>query len=302
MDGVLNINKPRGVTSHDVVLRVRRITKQRRVGHTGTLDPDADGVLPMCLGKATKIVQFLMDTDKEYQGTMFLGVTTDTQDAAGKVLKEIKGISVSREDMEKAFRDFLGEIKQVPPMVSALHHGGRRLYELARKGEVVYRSPRKVRIIELELLNFRPPEIDFRVVCTKGTYVRTLCVDIGETLGCGAHQAKLTRIRSGPFHLKDSITLEELKDEGWHKKLISIDQALGYLPMVRIKRGFERPLLHGRPILDLHISSITKEVKMGDLIRVQDFQGELVGISRALRDWGGGQLRREFLTSPRLLR
>ena len=212
MDGILNINKPRGMTSHDVVLRVRKIFRMKKVGHTGTLDPEATGVLVICLGKATKAVRFLTNHDKEYEGTMILGVSTDTQDSSGRILREVGELPVSEAEIREAAKHFQGEIEQIPPMVSAVHHQGKRLYQLARQGKVVKRTPRQVKISSFKILKVELPKVGFSIVCSKGTYVRTICADMGEALGCGAHQAELTRIRSGPFHIKDSISLEQLRE------------------------------------------------------------------------------------------
>ena len=211
MDGILNINKPRGITSHDVVIQVRKIFPFKKVGHAGTLDPDATGVLVVCLGKATKAVRFLINDDKEYEAVMILGISTDSQDASGKVLKRVDEVKVSETDVREVMERFRGDIEQIPPMVSAIHYKGKRLYQLARQGKVVERAPRKVKVFSLEILKMELPQIKFGVVCSKGTYIRTLCADIGEALGCGAHQAELTRIRSGAFHIRDSLTLEELR-------------------------------------------------------------------------------------------
>ncbi|MCK4261640.1 tRNA pseudouridine(55) synthase TruB [bacterium] len=211
MDGILNINKPRGITSHDVILQVRRIFRMKKVGHTGTLDPEATGVLITCLGKATKAVRFLTNHDKEYEGVMVLGVSTDTQDSSGRILREVDKLHVSEAEIMEAANRFQGEIEQIPPMVSAVHHQGRRLYQLARQGKVVERTPRKVKI-SFKILKVELPRVRFSIVCSKGTYVRTICADMGEALGCGAHQAELTRIRSGPFHIKHSVSLEQLRE------------------------------------------------------------------------------------------
>jgi len=220
MDGVLNINKPSGMTSHDVVARLRRLLNEKKVGHTGTLDPDATGVLPVCLGKATRIIQFLPDDEKGYEGTITLGIVTDTLDASGKVLETSDSSHVKLGDVKSVFNSFVGTIDQVPPMVSAVKVQGKRLYKLARQGKTVIRKPRKIHIYEFELLDTgrsmldnsaAQTELDFRVLCSRGTYVRVLASDIGNALGCGAHLSRLVRIRSGLFELKDSVPLEDLK-------------------------------------------------------------------------------------------
>lgn len=211
MDGILNINKPKGITSHDVVEQVRKIFRFKKIGHAGTLDPDATGVLVLCLGKATKSVRFLINDDKEYEAIMVLGISTDSQDASGRVLKRADNLKVSETDIYEVMEKFRGEIEQIPPMFSAVHYRGKRLYQLARQGKVVKRIPRPVKIFSLKVIKIELPRIKFNVVCSKGTYIRTLCADIGEALGCGAHQEELIRIRSGTFHIRDSLTLEELR-------------------------------------------------------------------------------------------
>jgi len=213
MDGILVINKPQGMTSHDVVDVVRRKFNIRRVGHAGTLDPMATGVLVMLIGRATKLSNTFMSDDKEYIATLFLGKRTDTQDAAGRVIEE-KDLNDLRIDaVKKAFDSFLGEIEQIPPMVSAKKYKGKKLYELARKGESVPRSPCSIKIHEIEILNFNLPEIIFRVRCSKGTYVRTLCEDIGKTLGYPAHMSALTRTASGKFLLEEACTLNDIHEK-----------------------------------------------------------------------------------------
>jgi len=210
MDGILNINKPAGMTSHDVVIEVRKRFKMRKVGHTGTLDPDATGVLVVCLGKATRMVQFLSNDEKEYESVLILGISTHTQDSSGAIIKKVDNLKVTEEEIREATRRFEGEQEQIPPMVSAVRHHGKRLYELARQGKVVQRKPRKINIFSFKIIEIKIPEVRFNIVCSKGTYIRTICSDMGDVLGCGAHQAKLVRIRAGRFHIKDSLTIDEL--------------------------------------------------------------------------------------------
>ncbi|MBU4590314.1 MAG: tRNA pseudouridine(55) synthase TruB [Candidatus Omnitrophica bacterium] len=213
MDGILVVDKPAGMTSHDVVNRVRRCFNVRRVGHAGTLDPMATGVLVILIGRATKLSSTFMNDDKEYIATLFLGKRTDTQDATGKVLeeKDLNGVDVN--SVKNALDSFLGEIEQVPPMVSAKKYKGKKLYELARKGESIPRSPCNIKIHEIELLEFDLPEIIFRVRCSKGTYVRTLCEDIGKSLGYPAHMSALARTRSGRFLLDQAQDLNNIHEK-----------------------------------------------------------------------------------------
>jgi tRNA pseudouridine55 synthase len=210
MNGVFVVDKPGGITSFDVVARVRRALGQRRVGHTGTLDPMATGVLPICVGEATKLVPFLVAGDKEYEAEAVLGTTTDTLDATGRVTSETIATNVSRADVERSLPGFLGAIEQRPPMHSALRVGGHRLYELARRGLEVERPPRTVFVHELHILGYAPPRLRLRVRCGKGTYVRSLVADLGAALGVGAHLGALRRTRVGAFTLADAVALDSV--------------------------------------------------------------------------------------------
>jgi len=209
-DGVLLVDKPPRLTSHDVVDRLRRHFGFKKVGHCGTLDPAATGLLVIVLERATKLQDQLMADDKTYEGTMLLGVATDSQDADGKIVAEKPVPPLTADDIEQVFARFRGDIQQIPPMVSALKHKGQPLYKLARKGMTVEREPRNVHIYDLRLLKLDLPRVEFRVACTKGTYVRTLCSDIGDVLGCGAHLAELRRLRSGAFDVRNARTLDDL--------------------------------------------------------------------------------------------
>jgi len=209
-DGVLLVDKPKRLTSHDVIDKIRRRFKLRKVGHCGTLDPIATGLLVVVVERATKLQNRLMSDDKTYEGTMQLGITTDSQDADGKVLSEKPPAKVTEEEVEMVFSSFRGDLQQIPPMISAIKHKGKPLYKLARQGKTIEREPRLIHIYDLRLLRLRHPFIEFRVSCSKGTYVRTLCSDIGDLLGCGAHLAELRRIRSGDFDIKDTHSLDDL--------------------------------------------------------------------------------------------
>jgi len=237
MNRVLIVDKPQGMTSHDVVVRLRRSSGIRKIGHSGTLDPAATGVMLVLVGRATKIARFLVELEKEYRGHMILGRTTDTQDAAGRVTGERDASGVTREQVEAAFARFVGEIEQVPPMVSAVKHEGTPLYVLARKGVEVERKPRTVTIERLRLLGFEPPRVAFGVVCSKGTYVRTLAADVGEVLGCGAHLGGLERVRVGEFGVGDARPLEELEELGKDvgEVGLSMYEALSAFPLVALE-------------------------------------------------------------------
>ncbi|MCX5726841.1 MAG: tRNA pseudouridine(55) synthase TruB [Candidatus Saganbacteria bacterium] len=212
MDGIMVVDKPAAWTSHDVVNFVRKNFQVNKVGHAGSLDPQATGVLVILLGRATKESLKFSSQDKEYEATLGLGRTTDTQDSSGKTLIEKDCSEITGESVKKVFESFLGETQQVPPMVSALKSKGIRLYSLAHQGLEVERNPRKIEIKKLDILNIDLPHVRFDVLCSKGTYIRTLCHDIGEALGCGGHLASLRRVRSGKFVIKDAVTIEELKE------------------------------------------------------------------------------------------
>ena len=210
MDGILNINKPKGMTSHDVVSAVRRIIGEKRVGHTGTLDPIATGVLLMCIGKATSFASLLTKCRKTYVADMGLGKKTDTQDITGSVVASCTNCSIDKEKIDKAFLKFTGDIEQVPPMYSALKHKGERLYKLARRGIVVERKARKVHIYNIKFITAGDKLIRFEVESSPGTYIRTLCEQIGEELGCNGHLVELQRTGIGDFKLTDAVSLEDL--------------------------------------------------------------------------------------------
>ncbi len=212
MEGVIVVNKPPGITSHDVVGFIRRKFKMRRVGHAGTLDPLATGVLVMLLGKSTKLFDRFVAFDKSYRATLRLGTKTSTADIMGHVIEEKPFSGITRSRVEEVFRGFVGDIEQKPPMVSAVKHQGQRLYKIAREGKSVERAVRKVRVDEVRLLSFALPEVEFFMACSKGTYVRQLAEDVGEVLGCGACISQIERTRVGPFDIKDAVKLEDLHE------------------------------------------------------------------------------------------
>ncbi|MDE6388592.1 MAG: tRNA pseudouridine(55) synthase TruB [Lachnospiraceae bacterium] len=219
-NGIMNVYKERGFTSHDVVAKLRGICHMKKIGHTGTLDPEAVGVLPVCLGSGTKLCDMLTDWDKEYIAVLRLGVVTDTQDMSGKILERCdagKLRAVTQEQVRETIMGFLGDYDQIPPMYSALKVDGKKLYELARAGKEVERKPRRVRVKEIEICESKLPTVRMRVVCSKGTYIRTLCHDIGAKLGCGGAMESLVRSRVGIFGMEEALTLsalEKLRDEG----------------------------------------------------------------------------------------
>lgn len=236
IDGIINIMKPSGMTSYRVVSSVRKILSSRKAGHTGTLDPAAIGVLPVCLGKATKIIPFISEEEKEYIADINLGVVTDTLDGEGKIISKSDGWQdINIEQVNNALKDFLGKIEQIPPMYSAIHHDGKRLYQIARQGKDVEREARKIEIKEIELLDMSLPLIKIRVLCSRGTYIRSLADDIGKKLKVGAHLSALTRIKSGPFTLENAVSLLKLEKTG-KKNLLPIDYPINF-PRMYIKEN-----------------------------------------------------------------
>ena len=252
INGMIVIFKEAGFTSHDVVAKMRGICGQKKIGHTVTLDPMATGVLPVCLGSATKLCDMLADRDKEYEAVLRLGVETDTQDITGQVLAQ-RPVKITEEEARNAALSFVGEYWQTPPMYSALKVNGRKLYELARAGKEVERSARRVMIYGLEILECRLPEVRFRVACSKGTYIRTLCADIGEKLGCGGTMESLERIRAGGFSREDAWTLGEIqrrKDEGsLGETVLPVDSVFTDCPVLHVGGEFCRLLENGNVLL-----------------------------------------------------
>jgi len=283
-DGVINVNKPSGMTSHDVVDRVRRVAGTRRVGHTGTLDPMATGVLPICVGQGTRIAQFLLAVDKEYVVELLLGVATDSQDTTGKVLEESPvPASIDEQAIRAVFERHTGEIEQVPPMISAKKHRGERLYKLAREGVEVEREPCRIMIHRLELLKAELPRVRFHLACSKGTYVRTLCHDIGRALGPGAAMCGLVRTRCGSFRIEEAVPLEQLEQGGIRPEHIaSLDDALACYPAVRVGAGEERQVMMGQAIAGSGVLESTGAFEAGSLVRVRGPKRNLLAVARAL--------------------
>lgn len=252
LDGIIIVYKEPGFTSNDVVAKMRGICRQKKIGHTGTLDPAATGVLPLCLGTGTKLCDMLTDKDKEYVAELLLGVTTDTQDVTGKVLAE-REVPFSEEDMRAAIMSFLGKYDQIPPMYSALKVNGKKLYELAREGKEIERKPRRVEILELEILEMKLPVIRLRIQCTKGTYIRTLCADIGEKLGCGGTMKSLERTRVGGFRKEEAHTLSEIEairdGAGLESLLIPVESVFEECPRLLLLPEYDRMLKNGNGIM-----------------------------------------------------
>ncbi|MEP7290464.1 MAG: tRNA pseudouridine(55) synthase TruB [Chloroflexota bacterium] len=245
--GFLNVNKPLGITSHDVVAKVRRASGIKKVGHAGTLDPLATGVLILCVGTATRLSEYVMHGTKRYRARVRLGITTSTYDAEGEILQQRDASQIKREAVEQALIPYRGDIQQVPPMFSAIKQGGKKLYELARAGETVGREPRSVRIDSLTIIDWQPPEFTLDITCSAGTYIRSLAYDLGETLGVGAHLAGLVRTASGVFTLENATPLDTLlTDFGSH--LVSPAVALAEYPVLMIEAAAEQEIAYGRAI------------------------------------------------------
>ncbi len=285
--GILNIYKKKGYTSHDVVAKLRGITGQRKIGHTGTLDPEAEGVLPVCLGRATKVCDLLTDRDKTYEAVLFLGIRTDTQDVTGTVTDRGDVQGITREMVEQAAHKYVGEYDQIPPMYSALKVNGKKLYELAREGKTIERKARRVRIYELEILEEALPRVRLRVRCSKGTYIRTLCDDIGADLGCYGCMEALLRTRVGPFALEEACRLEEvasaLKTGELGKMLCPIDRLFAEYPAVRVKEGWEKLAYNGNG-LKRSMTDGDREIKDGACVRLYDVGGNFLALYRYHRE------------------
>lgn len=279
-NGIINIYKEKGYTSHDVVAKMRGILKQKKIGHTGTLDPDAEGVLPVCLGSATKLCDMLTDKDKEYVAVMRLGVVTDTQDLSGTVISQNE-VKATLQEVEKAIMSFVGNYEQIPPMYSALKVNGKKLYEIARQGLEIEREPRSIMIHEIEIINRNLPDIEFRVSCSKGTYIRTLCHDIGKKLGCGAAMASLTRTRAGSFMLASSITLsevEKIRDRNEiDQVIIPVDSIFSKLSAVHVAEQYMKLLENGNRFYLHHILEKRQFIDEEE-VRVYSPEGRFFGI------------------------
>lgn len=279
--GVINIYKEKGFTSHDVVAKLRGIVGQKKIGHTGTLDPDATGVLPVCLGKATKLCDMLTDKDKTYEAVLLLGRTTDTQDTTGTTLSEKETSHLSEEEVRNCVLGFVGAYDQIPPMYSALKVQGKKLYELAREGKVVERKPRPVVIHDIQILEVDLPRVRMEVTCSKGTYIRTLCHDIGEKLDCGGCMEQLIRTRVSRFEIADSLTLDEVrraKEEGTlSDHLIQIDEMFPDFPQIAVTEKGSALVHNGNPFTVKELKE-KAEFSDGEKIRVYDDKGKFIGI------------------------
>lgn len=279
--GIINVYKERGYTSHDVIAKMRGILQQKKIGHTGTLDPDAEGVLPVCLGTATKLCDMLTDLDKEYRAELLLGQTTDTQDLSGEVLS-VCGQIPGEEDVLEAIRSFVGEYEQIPPMYSALKVNGRRLYELAREGKTVERQARTVQIYDIVVEKIALPRVTMTVTCSKGTYIRTLCHDIGEKLGCGGCMGSLQRVRAGCFDLEDSLKLDEIA--GLYKQsqldgyIVQIDEMFSEYDALYTGESADLYLHNGNPLQREQLYPTQRKEPDCERVRMYDSNGDFCGL------------------------
>lgn len=278
INGIINIYKEKGFTSHDVVAKLRGILKQKKIGHTGTLDPDAEGVLPVCLGKGTKLCDLLTDKNKTYETVMLLGIQTDTQDISGTVLQK-REVFISEEELRKLVSSFVGMYEQIPPMYSALKVNGKKLYELAREGIEIERKARKVRIFDIEILSMELPRVCMRVHCSKGTYIRTLCHDIGKEAGCGACMESLLRTRVERFSIEDSLRLEEVEKLAEQDRISGcvypIEEMFSDCSKAYIKKEYEKLVYNGNPFSKKQAEFIGDLI---ELVRVYDSSSQFIGI------------------------
>ena len=282
MDGIFNIYKEKGFTSHDVVAIVRRTIHMKKVGHTGTLDPDAEGVLPVCVGKATKLSDVIMDGRKSYRAMLRLGMTTTTEDASGEVL-ETKEVDFNEDRIREVVASFIGRLEQVPPMYSAVKVNGKKLYELAREGKEIERKSRTIEVYDIRIRQFLPPDrVEIDVDCSKGTYIRTLCSDIGKALGCGGHMAELLRTRTGAFSLENAIKLDELQALAEQEKvetvLLTMEEALEDFPVVKVSEKSQKFLYNGGKIQERFLTEKPAVLTEGEIVATYDYENNLVGL------------------------
>lgn len=278
MDGILNIFKNRGMSSFDVVRKVKKVAREKKVGHTGTLDPEAEGVLPVCLGKATKIIDYIMNSSKTYFVKFELGKVTTTYDLEGEVLKETDTSDLTEEKVLEAINKYRGEYMQVPPMYSALKQNGVRLYELARQGIEVHREGRLVNIMEINDIKIDLPYVEMEVKCSKGTYIRSLCYDIGESLGVGGTMAYLKRTQTSTFIEEEAINIEDLNEENIRGSLITIEEALKDYKKLVVNEHYGKLLQNGVKVMDKRMYN--EEVVENQLYRVYIDDIKFLGLGK----------------------
>lgn len=309
VDGILNINKPCGMTSFSLVAIVKRLTGERRVGHAGTLDPTATGVLPICLGQGTRVVEFLLEASKTYRAEIELGVSTDTYDASGRVIQRGDPSGISQEQLASALASFRGVIQQIPPMYSAVKYQGKPLYELARAGITVERRSRLTKIHSLELVDWQPPVAIIEVVCGKGIYIRSLAYDLGQALGCGAYLKSLIRLRCGFFDIRDALSLPQLEDAFrygyWQHFIYPIDSVLLHWSAMVVSDDARQSIEHGRPlVLENDVQNkVSGYLEQHTLVespsenrcRAYDLDGRFLGVLRFNSERGQWQPEKVFL-------
>ncbi|MDO8283035.1 MAG: tRNA pseudouridine(55) synthase TruB [Thermodesulfovibrionia bacterium] len=284
MNLVISLNKPKDITSQDAVTKVKKILKVKKAGHCGTLDPMATGLLLICINKATRLATYLSGSDKEYIAVMKLGESTDTQDAYGEILEKADSIDVSEADIKAVLSLFKGKISQLPPMFSALKHKGKPLYEYARQGIDIARTSREVNIKSIELLDFDLPFVKLKVACSKGTYIRTLCHDIGKKLGVGAHMTELQRTAIGEFNLQDALEIDELKElditKTDNKAIHTLNSALKHMPEFKITENMVLSVSHGNAINIRQGLELSDDIKTAQGIRILSPDNELLAVGR----------------------
>lgn len=278
VNGVLNVFKNKEMSSFDVVRKVRFIAKEKKVGHTGTLDPQATGVLPICLGKATKIIDYIMNSNKTYEVKFILGIKTTTYDLEGEIVQRNEVQHLSEEEVSKVIASFIGEYDQVPPMYSALKKNGVRLYDLARQGIEVEREARRISIFDISNIRIELPYVYMKVSCSKGTYIRSLCYDIGEKLEVGATMTELNRSETSIFKQEKSININDLTEENIEDYIITMEQALSFYPKIIVNSSFTRLLVNGVKVFDKRLTSEKREKNI--LYRVYDSENTFIGIGK----------------------
>ncbi len=278
MNGILNIFKNKGMSSFDVVRKIKFLAHEKKVGHTGTLDPEATGVLPVCLGKATKTIDYIMNSNKVYEVKFLLGVKTTTYDLEGEITEKKDISHISENEVKDVAINFIGEYDQVPPMYSALKKNGVRLYELARQGIEIEREARRINILDISNLKINLPYATMKVTCSKGTYIRSLCYDIGEKLGVGATMVELNRCETSVFKQENSVNIDELTEENIQDYIISIEDALAFYPKLTVKSSFTKLLINGVRVFDKRLTDENR--KIGLLYRVYDTDGIFIGLGK----------------------
>ena len=291
MDGILNINKPPGITSFSIVAMVKRLSGERRVGHAGTLDPAATGVLPVCLGKGTRIIEFLVDSTKVYHAQIELGTATDTYDGSGRITRQGDTSGITQEQLSSNLDSFRGSIQQIPPMYSAVKHHGQPLYKLARAGITIERKKRQATIHRLELISWQPPVATLEVACSKGTYVRSLAHDLGEALGCGAYLKSLVRIRCGHFDIKDAVSISQLEEAFgsgyWQHFVHPVDVVLQQYNAIVVNDVTEENIKRGSPVnLDEDNNYSENGSPEPKYCRAYSIDGRFLGILRRTSEKG----------------